>query len=108
MAYTGCTMDWVRMHPYHVAIASAVVLLLIGIFFIRDRSAISPLPTSNTVWGSSGTGLFAVFGSRAPQENGENLQDLYRNIQGGPPFTYIPYTPPEESEENTAFDFDAF
>jgi len=106
-------MDWLRSHPYLAALAGAGVLIVLGVFVVGQRSAVAPENSATQAWGGVGTGLVNPTPSGPALNASADQQNLYAQVQSGPPF-YYSTVPPAQSTGNTSvsgtdqFDFNAF
>ena len=102
-------MEWLRTHPYAASIAGAGILILLGVFIVKERASVAPDSSTTSVWSGVGTHLFNPSpGVSGPFEN--NSENIYSDVRSGPPFYYNPtpaQAPPMSTGENN-FDFDAF
>ena len=103
-------MEWLRTHPYAVSVAGAFILILIGVFIVKERASVAPDNSTTSVWGGIGTRLFNPSpGVSGPFEN--NSENIYSDVRSGPPFYYNPapaQTPPSSAGADDNFDFEAF
>ena len=103
-------MEWLRTHPYAASIAGAGILILLGVFTVKERASVAPDSSTTSVWGGVGTHLFnPSSGMSGPFEN--NSENIYSDVRTGPPFYYNPtpaQTPPSSAGADDSFDFEAF
>lgn len=103
-------MSWLRTHLYLVSLVGALGVIVLGAFIVMNKSTIDPQPAGLRAWGGVGSNLFDPTDVRTerqplPQEN------LYTEVQSGPPFYYAPATnqlPFMQSQGGDDFDFESF
>lgn len=101
-------MQWLRAHPYIASAALAFIVLVVGALIVLNRSDVRPQTTGLRAWGGVGSDLFdptsAARGGTAAQPD-----NLYSQVQSGPPFYYAPAAeqlPLVQASDD--FDFEAF
>ena len=101
-------MQWLRTHPYSSALGAAALLVLIGAYVVVSR-AIQPIGTGPTAWGGEAVPLLNPT-SYGPIQNSRQGDDVMRQVQDGPPYTYIApsFSTSASSDEGSSYDFDAF
>lgn len=93
-------MQWFREHPYASAITAVSVVLFLGAYLVKERTMVSPHPSTTIAWGGTGSSfLFPILGEDVPIDNtlGKDLADLYQKMRNAPAFSYIPYAPADTS-----------
>src|SRR3989344_4232713 len=93
-------MQWFREHPYASAITAVSVVLFFGAYLVKERTAVSPRPSTTIAWGGTGGSfLFPILGEGVPAGStlGKGLTDLYQQMRSTPSFSYIPYAPADTS-----------
>ncbi len=103
-------MEWLRTHPYITALLGALLAIGIGTIVVLNRSDVKPEPSGLRAWGGVGSNLFDPTSVSTRREPSAPSDDLYTQVQSGPPFYYAPATRqlPLAQEEAENFDFDAF
>lgn len=100
-------MEWLRVHPYTLAVTAALLLLAAGVFVV-GRSAPARSASQTMTWGGSGSATNPIFSGSAAQSG----QSIMQQVQNTAPYTYVLPLPisdaPEGTEPGTSFDFDAF
>lgn len=101
-------MQWLRAHPYVASALLAFIVLVVGALTVLNRSDVRPQTTGLRAWGGVGSDLFdptsAARGGAAAQPD-----NLYSQVQSGPPFYYAPAAeqlPLVQASDD--FDFEAF
>ena len=96
-------MQWLRSHLYVVASLGAILLLLLGVFFVLKRSSVAPNGISNLrAWGGVGT-KFSNLPVEGPNQPGPR-EDLYTEVRSGPPFYYATSSSPITQAQATGAD----
>ena len=103
-------MHWFREHPYATVLAIATVVLLVGAYIVKERTGVPPDSSSTIAWGGGGGYLFPTLGTdnNVSSETERDSSNLYRQIQGGPPFVYstAPSLPGEETSAEGGLELD--
>jgi len=105
-------MQWFREHPYASAITAVSVVLFLGAYLVKERTAVSTHSSTTIAWGGTGGSfLFPILGEGVPAGStlGKGLTDLYQQMRSTPSFSYIPYAPADTSgDETNNFDLEDF
>ena len=109
-SYKLTVMSWIRAHPYIAAIGGAVLLILVGIIVVTQRSDVASGDPAPRTWGGVGTNLFNPSSSGENQNFAQGPESLYTQAQGGPPFYYTPTAQEFQftQVEDPNFDFSTF
>lgn len=103
-------MPWLHAHPYLAALLGTLIVLIIGVLIVVKRSDVQPQTTGLRAWGGVGSNLFDPTNTNARPGSRAQPDNLYSQVQGGPPFYYAPASQqlPLIQTENDDFDFEAF
>ncbi|OGG57960.1 hypothetical protein A2853_03480 [Candidatus Kaiserbacteria bacterium RIFCSPHIGHO2_01_FULL_55_17] len=82
-------MPWLHVHPYLASVIGAGLLVLIGSIIVAQRSNVQPQGATLRVWGGVGANIFDPTSSGG-QNFGKPAENLYTQVQSGPPFYYAP------------------
>lgn len=105
-------MQWLYAHPYIASLLGALLAISIGMVVVVNRSDVEPQPSGLRAWGGVGSNLFdpTNVGTRSGSQT--QPENLYSQVQSGPPFYYAPaggQLPLMEAQNEVEnFDFDAF
>ncbi|QQG38034.1 MAG: hypothetical protein HYS26_00560 [Candidatus Kaiserbacteria bacterium] len=97
-------MQWIRSHPYVVAIIATVLLLAVGFLIVVNRSAVSG-DSGLRAWGGGGSLLNPLSGAGA--QTSSDTQNIYTSVRQGAPFNWQPVSSNDASAEdvtNAAFE----
>ena len=104
-------MQWLRSHPYIDALLGAAILVLLGVLIVGQRTSVRDENTVPLAWGGVGSRFSDPIASVPGQSGDARQQNLYTQVQSGPPFVYNSAPPapiPQNTSGDTDFDFDAF
>ncbi len=99
-------MEWLRLHPYTVALIGSALVVFIGAYFVAQRVAVAPDSSVSRNWGNVGGTLSdPIANALAPTTNTQ--QNLYTQVRSGPPYVWSGTQNTQDTPADT-FDFDAF
>lgn len=98
-------MEWLRSHPYIDALLGAIVLILLGLLIVGQRTSVRDESTAPLAWGGVGTHLLNPIANTSGQGGDARQQNLYTQVQSGPPFVYNA-APPAPASVHTSGDAD--
>jgi len=104
-------MQWLRSHPYIDALLAAILLILLGLLIVGQRTSVRDENTAPLAWGGVGAHLLDPLAAVPGQGADTRQQDLYTQVQSGPPFVYNAAPPAQTAADasgGTDFDFEAF
>lgn len=92
------------MHPYAASLIGALLAVLAGALVVLNRSSVQPRDELRA-WGGVG-GAFEPTSAGAAQMP-ETRDNLYTQVQSGPPFRYAPALQSPVTLEGDSFDFES-
>lgn len=102
-------MHWLRAHPYIAALIAAGILILLGTFIVKEKTAVQSQGSDIRVWSGGGHLLNPTV--ITPNYTNSTQENIYSEVQSGPPFYYNPISvsiPSANGDTDDEFDFDAF